>query len=144
MSRLHGVDDAGICGQAMEHRERAIRTAALIWTCKAIASEAMQIFCGVAIIALGFNESPECLRYISSIGGSQVRRINICGRMSATNAPSSESGFTITSTGETFSFRNSCRICSASQSRYRVTSTTAELGACGKRQLRMPKYIRSK
>ncbi|KAK7179077.1 hypothetical protein PSPO01_14860 [Paraphaeosphaeria sporulosa] len=84
----------------------AIKTTALIWTCKAIASEAVKIFCGVAIIALDFNESPECLRYgnvTSAVGRSQVRRVNMCGRMSAMNEPPSGSGFTINSTAKTFS-----------------------------------------
>ncbi|KAF1973240.1 hypothetical protein BU23DRAFT_568536 [Bimuria novae-zelandiae CBS 107.79] len=91
-----------MCGQAAEHRARAVKITALIWTCKAIASEALKIFCGIANIALDVNDCPGCLRYISSIGRLQVRRITLCGKISATGSPPFESGFIVSSKAETF------------------------------------------
>ncbi|KAF2439146.1 hypothetical protein P171DRAFT_132236 [Karstenula rhodostoma CBS 690.94] len=101
-SSLNYVHNKGLCGQAVEHKGQAISITALIWTCRAIASEALEIFCRVATISLNINDSPGCFRYISAIHGLQIQRITLSGTLNVTTPPPLDSGFRVTLRAETF------------------------------------------
>ena len=104
--RLYGVNDSISCGQAAEHRAQAINITSLIWTCRAIANEAFEIFFTSAIIDTDVNDGIACLRSISYMGGLKIRRMTLSGNLNALEPPPKETGFTVNPQMEAFDSRS--------------------------------------